>query len=155
MNGTFVNGVRITDQPISARIGDWIHAGGNEIRVIPVGLVDPAWLTWNDGIVTLMAQSIDEMHRFGDLPILHDALLDAGCDSEPILKHLRSPGTHTCGCWVIDLLLGRDNDSYWGLSSNGYWRSREVVLGDECPRGWTSKPEEIPEEYYRTAMIIS
>jgi hypothetical protein len=152
-NGTIVNGVEITDQPVHPRIGDWIRAGESEIRVIPVGMVEPAWLTWNDGIVTRIAQSIDELHRFSDLPILHDALLDAGCDSEPILKHLRSPGPHTRGCWVVDLLLGRNDYNYWGRLAPGYplW-SRAVTLGDECPCGWTKKPVEIPLRYYKTAM---
>ena len=141
LNGTFVNGVRITDQPVHARIGDWIHAGQNEIRIIPVGLVDPVWLAWNDGIVTRIAQSIDALGRFGDLPILHDALLDAGCDSEAILQHLRSPGTHTRGCWVVDLLLGRDDHDYWGVLAPGFPRwSRAIVLGDECQCGWKFDP---------------
>ena len=41
------------------------------------------------------------------LPILADALLDAGCDNEDLLAHCRSSGPHVRGCWVIDLLLGK------------------------------------------------
>jgi hypothetical protein len=148
LNGTFINGVRIFGQAVCAGIGNCIHAGGNAIRIIPVGMVEPAWLTWNDGIVTRIAQSIDTLRRYGDLPILHDALLDAGCDSEPILKHLRSPGTHTCGCWVIDLLLGRDDDAYWAPLCHGCWRPWEVVRADACPRGWTFKPAVAYPEIY-------
>jgi hypothetical protein len=152
-NGTFVNGVRVTNQTVRARIGDWINAGENEIRVIPIGMVDPVWLIWNDGIVARIAESIDALRRFGDLPILHDALLDAGCDSEAILEHLHSPGPHTRGCWVIDLLLGGDGVDYWGVLAPGFpRRSRAITLGDECPCGWTSKPVEIPPEYYMTSM---
>ena len=40
------------------------------------------------------------------MPILADALEEAGCANEEILGHLRGPGPHTRGCWVVDLLLG-------------------------------------------------
>jgi hypothetical protein len=39
------------------------------------------------------------------LAVLADALEDAGCDNQLILDHLRGPGTHVRGCWVLDLLL--------------------------------------------------
>jgi hypothetical protein len=41
------------------------------------------------------------------LAVLSDALEEAGCDSEGILRHLRSPGPHVRGCWVLDLVLGK------------------------------------------------
>jgi hypothetical protein len=41
------------------------------------------------------------------LPIMADALMDAGCDSEEILGHCRGAGPHVLGCWVVDLLLGK------------------------------------------------
>ncbi len=47
------------------------------------------WLTWNDGIVVKMAQAIHDERAFDRLPILADALEDAGCDDESILRHLR------------------------------------------------------------------
>jgi hypothetical protein len=79
---------------------------GNPFRPRPV--IDPTWLRWNDGTVPRLAQAIYEARRFDDLPILHDALLDAGCDDQDILDHLRSPGPHVRGCWVIDLILGKE-----------------------------------------------
>jgi hypothetical protein len=42
------------------------------------------------------------------MPILADALQDAGCDSEEILQHCRQLGEHVRGCWVVDLLTGRE-----------------------------------------------
>lgn len=42
------------------------------------------------------------------LAVLADALDDAGCDNEMILTHLRSEGPHVRGCWVLDLLLGKE-----------------------------------------------
>jgi hypothetical protein len=44
---------------------------------------------------------------FHDLPILADALEDAGCDNEEIIAHCRSDGPHVRGCWVVDLILGK------------------------------------------------
>jgi hypothetical protein len=41
------------------------------------------------------------------MPILADALQDAGCDNEDILNHCRQPGEHVRGCFVVDLLLGK------------------------------------------------
>jgi hypothetical protein len=41
------------------------------------------------------------------LGILADALVDAGCADETILAHLRGPGPHVRGCWVLDLILGK------------------------------------------------
>jgi hypothetical protein len=54
-----------------------------------------------------LAQAIYNDHRFGDLPILADALEEAGCSATDILDHLRGPGPHVRGCWVVDLLLGK------------------------------------------------
>jgi len=42
------------------------------------------------------------------LAVLADALEDAGCDNADILQHCRQPGVHVRGCWVIDLLLGKE-----------------------------------------------
>jgi hypothetical protein len=70
--------------------------------------IDPAWLRWNDETVPRIARSVYEEHRFGKLPILHDALLDAGCDDQDILDHCQAPGPHVRGCWVLDLLLGKE-----------------------------------------------
>jgi hypothetical protein len=68
---------------------------------------NPAWLTWNDGALRKMAQPIYDERDFGRLPILADALEDAGCADAAILAHCRTPGEHVRGCWVIDLLLGK------------------------------------------------
>jgi hypothetical protein len=42
------------------------------------------------------------------LAVLADALEEAGCDQADLLSHLRDPGPHVRGCWVIDLLLGKE-----------------------------------------------
>jgi hypothetical protein len=78
---------------------------GNPFR--PVSL-DPAWLTWNDGTVPKLAQAIYDDRAYDRRPILADALEEAGCTDADILDHLRGPGPHVRGCWVIDLLLGKE-----------------------------------------------
>jgi hypothetical protein len=72
--------------------------------------IDPAWLHWNGGTVVRLAQSIAEAQRFTDLPILADALEDAGCNDQVILNHCRhlAESEHLRGCWVIDCILGRE-----------------------------------------------
>jgi hypothetical protein len=74
---------------------------GNPFR--PVTL-DPAWRTAN---AVALAQAIYDERAFERMPILGDALEDAGCDNDDILNHCREPGEHVRGCWVVDLLLGK------------------------------------------------
>jgi hypothetical protein len=79
---------------------------GNPFRKVAV---QAAWLRWNDRTVARMAQRIYDERRFEDLPILHDALLDAGCDDANMLSHAREQvAVHTRGCWLLDLLLNKD-----------------------------------------------
>jgi hypothetical protein len=66
------------------------------------------WRAWNDGTVAKLAQGIHEERAYDRLPILGDALEDAGCGNADILNHCRRPGPHVRGCWVIDLLLGKE-----------------------------------------------
>jgi hypothetical protein len=76
---------------------------GNPFR--PVAF-SPEWRT--DTAVTL-ARQMYEAREFGVMPILADALQDAGCDSEEILSHCRDPKqVHVRGCWVVDLVLGKE-----------------------------------------------
>ena len=75
---------------------------GNPFR--PVTL-DPAWLTSD---VLLLARGIYADRAFDRMPILADALQDAGCDNDDMLTHCRGPGPHARGCWVVDLLTGRE-----------------------------------------------
>jgi hypothetical protein len=75
---------------------------GNPFRP---AVFDPAWRTPN---VTAVAQAIYEERRFAELPILADALEEAGCTCEEILSHCRSGGEHVKGCWPLDLVLGKE-----------------------------------------------
>jgi hypothetical protein len=71
-------------------------------------VIDSTWLSWNGGTVVKLAQSIYDERSFAELPILADALLDAGCVDQSILSHCRSEAAHVRGCWVVDALLGKN-----------------------------------------------
>ncbi len=66
--------------------------------------IDSTWLTSD---VRILAEGIYRDRAFDRMPILADALQDAGCDNEGILTHCRSEGPHVRGCWVVDLVLGK------------------------------------------------
>jgi hypothetical protein len=85
--------------------GDWARVCklvrdvvGGVLQPVPIS---PGWLSPN---VTLLANSIYSESAFENLPILGDALEEAGCDSTSLLSHLRSGGTHVRGCWALDAL---------------------------------------------------
>ncbi|HEY7310847.1 MAG TPA: hypothetical protein VH643_15895 [Gemmataceae bacterium] len=69
--------------------------------------LDPAWLTWHGGLLVSMAQKMYHSRDFADMPVLADALEEAGCQDQDILAHCRSGGEHVRGCWVVDALLGK------------------------------------------------
>ena len=74
---------------------------GNPFR--PAALA-PGWLT---APVVALAGTMYEARDFGPMPVLADALEEAGCDQPDILTHCRSDGPHVRGCWVVDLVLGK------------------------------------------------
>lgn len=74
---------------------------GNPFRP---AVLDLDWLT---STVVALAREVYESRDFAAMPILADALQDAGCDNEAVLEHCRGPGPHARGCWVADLILGR------------------------------------------------
>jgi hypothetical protein len=74
---------------------------GNPFRPAAIA---PSLLT---STVVSLAEGIYADRAFDRLPILADALEDAGCDDPDLLGHCRGPGPHVLGCWVIDLVLGK------------------------------------------------
>jgi hypothetical protein len=70
--------------------------------------IDPSWLAWNNGTVVKLAQGIYDDRAFDHLPVLADALEEAGCQDTDILGHCRQPGPHVRGCWVVDATLVKD-----------------------------------------------
>lgn len=77
---------------------------GNPFRHVTL---DSPWLRWNSGTVGWMAKDIYDKRTFDRLPILADALEEAGCTEGDILQHCRSEGPHVRGCWLVDLILGK------------------------------------------------
>ncbi len=74
---------------------------GNPFRPV---VLDPSWRTET---VVALANGIYADRAFDRMPILADALEEAGCDQADILAHCRGDGPHVRGCWVVDSLLGK------------------------------------------------
>ncbi|WP_227254551.1 hypothetical protein [Frigoriglobus tundricola] len=66
---------------------------------------DPSWLAPS---VTALVRQMYESWDFTAIPVLADALEDAGCGNDDILNHCRGPGPHVRGCWVVDALLNKE-----------------------------------------------
>jgi len=108
--GDFETAVRLRDRADTAkrtRSGLLLEWRGKH-------LPDPSWLAWNGGAVAALAQVIGGEQRWEELPILADALEEAGCTDQEMLAHCRQPGEHHSqdktpwkrqGCWVVALLL--------------------------------------------------
>lgn len=62
---------------------------------------------WQTSTALAIAAGVYADRAFDRLPVLADALEDAGCDSPELLAHLRGPGPHVRGCWALDLVLGK------------------------------------------------
>lgn len=75
---------------------------GNPFRSITI---DPRWQV---STVIDLSRTIYDERRWDRIPILADALMDAGCDSEEIINHCRRAGEHVRGCWAVDKLLGKE-----------------------------------------------
>ncbi|QEL20621.1 hypothetical protein [Limnoglobus roseus] len=103
------------------KVGEAVDAATNAkhvLRPLPVGRVlrcvfgnpfrpvtfSPPWL---NPTAVAIATVIYEDRAFDRLPILADALQDAGCEDEAILGHCRGDGVHVRGCWVVDGVLGK------------------------------------------------
>jgi hypothetical protein len=69
--------------------------------------IDPAVLTWQQGTVVNMAKAIYEERKWEDMPLLGDALEEAGCTDQAVLDHCRGLGPHARGCFVVDAILDR------------------------------------------------
>ena len=96
-------------------IGDWAVAAeekgqcdllrdlfGNPLRRL---VAFPAWRVWNGGVVVKLAEAVYQERAFDRLPVLADALEEAGCTEADFLVHCREGGEHVRGCWVVDALL--------------------------------------------------
>jgi hypothetical protein len=88
-----------TDHAMAASIRDIV---GNPFRPVTF---DP---DWRSSTAVTLARQMYESREFSAMPILADALQDAGCEDDAILSHCRDPQqSHVRGCWVVDLVLGK------------------------------------------------
>ena len=89
----------------------------------PVARLDPGWRTAD---VVDLARGIYRERAFDRMPVLADALMDAGCEDKDVLGHCRARADHVRGCWVLDLIL------------DGQW---EAVWSDATPVARAKKPK--------------
>jgi hypothetical protein len=75
----------------------------------PLPPVSPAVRAWHGGLVVALARGIYADRRFADLPVLADALEEAGCSEAHVLGHLRGPGPHVRGGWALDAVLAKED----------------------------------------------
>ena len=75
---------------------------GNPFRPVAI---DPSWRM---PAVVNLAETIYEHRAFDCLPLLAGALEEVGCRNAELLAHCRGPGPHVRGCWVVDLILGKE-----------------------------------------------
>jgi hypothetical protein len=87
-----------------AQAGLFREIFGNPFRPLTI---DPAWLDWNGGTIPRLAEAIYRERAFDRLPILADALEEAGCADADLPAHCRREAGHVRGCWALDALLGR------------------------------------------------
>jgi hypothetical protein len=94
-------GIEAADHRVIESAAGWLREQGRR-------RIEREWLSWSDGCVRRIATMIQKGGAFDDLPILADALDEAGCGDADILEHCREGGEHPRGyCWVVDLLLGQ------------------------------------------------
>lgn len=90
---------------------------------------ETAWLLHDEYRVPKLARAIYAEESFADLPVLADALLDAGCQNAALLEHLRAPGPHVRGCWALDRCMG------WRLVSPAIRDGDTALLSTLLPSG--------------------
>jgi hypothetical protein len=88
---------------LSVRGCDWLR----DFVHYPLRRLPKLHRSWLSTAVKALAQSMYEDCDFSTMPILADALEEAGCQNAEILAHCREPGEHVRGCWAVDLLLGK------------------------------------------------
>jgi hypothetical protein len=111
------NAAIVADQVIESLGQEWNEAANDQERAAQCRLVREIFAypgrdmtapqRWRTGNVVALAEAIYEAQDYTRLPILADALEDAGCTDVGMLTHCREPGEHVRACWVVDFLLGK------------------------------------------------
>jgi hypothetical protein len=104
------------DEPQRQQVAEehlrWMHEEREFERGVRerVGRFTAAWRnrvkrSWVTPTVLSLARMVSDKRQFDVLPVLADALEEAGCTDQAILDHLRGPGRHIHNCWAVDLVL--------------------------------------------------
>jgi hypothetical protein len=121
-------------------------------------IIEPAWLSWNRSLLVRLVQALAEERAFDRLPILGDALEEAGCTDDALLAHCRQGEPHLRRCLVLDLLRQKGASSLCFLPRQGasgveglrYRRTVEeaVQVLNQAAEGWAEGDpgEPSPEE---------
>jgi hypothetical protein len=107
--------------------------------------IDPQWLTWNNSTVAILARTIRTEKDFALMPVLADALEDAGCSEAALLAHCREKCQHVASCWLLDLLTEQPDptrrsteESWKHLKKQGHGmpltRDRKPLVPPRMPR---------------------
>jgi hypothetical protein len=116
-NGVAVNEVPIPPSgPVALRPCDRLHVGEALLQVVFLGQADPAWLSWEGGIVGKLALGVLEWDWGEQGQVLHDALLDAGCTDPDLLAHCLNGCWNGMLCSLLSLLAGSESSPaprYW------------------------------------------
>jgi hypothetical protein len=89
-----------TTDPVGAQLLREIL--GNPFRPLP------DLTRWRTTAVLGIAGDAYQNRHWELLPVLADALEEAGCAWTELLEHLRAPGHHVLGCWGLDAVVGRN-----------------------------------------------
>ena len=65
-------------------------------------------LSWRTPSVVNLAEAIYQHLAFDCMPLLAGALEEVGCRDADLLAHCRWSWPHVRGCWVVDLILGKE-----------------------------------------------
>jgi hypothetical protein len=109
---------RLTHLPTGKSVQGNIYMSGDSSSVVverlreeltdivaPANIIlAPAWIT---PTVIAMAGQIYNDRAFDRMPVLGDALEEAGCTVNEVLQHCRNGQEHARGCWVVDKVLGK------------------------------------------------
>src|SRR5262249_45533380 len=106
LTGTWLNDVRIiADGAVPLRPCDWLKLGGAVLQLVFLGPVEPGWLAWQGGTVGKLSLGVLERGWAGQGPVLHDALVEAGCEDPDLLGHCREGCPHGKNCSLLPVLL--------------------------------------------------
>lgn len=108
-HGTHLNGKLLTPrEKTPLGLDDEIQVAKCRVFVSGTATIDQNWLRWNDAAIQHIAARIHQENSLNDLPILADALEEAGCNDPFLLKSCRQRNVNAKRSWVLELLLGLD-----------------------------------------------